>query len=266
MDMKPLRSALVLALILAASGTLRASEVVVGEPLADVLLDLGKPRGFIRAGSYLLLDYERGKVELRDEKVVQADLMTDEELAAYKELTARRTAMASKAAMERRIALFAEGTKVRDAKLTDPVFLSSPASEQVAFWRWFRQKYPGVEIGGEYAVVLQKYEAELDAQQREADQKQQVAELEARVADAERAAAEAQEEAERARQYYGYYSTYPICYVRPSVPCGPTVIRPPVQVPSRPGLSLTWSIGPGPRALPPASTCGTTIGWLAWER
>ena len=263
MQMNVMRHGFLFAMLLLLAQTSRASEVIVGESLGDVLVDMGQPRGFIRSGSYLLLDYEHGKVELRDDKVVRVDLMTDEQLAAYRERMAKRNAAAARAAAARRAALFAEGTQIRNDKLADPAFVSLPAAEQVAFWQWFRQKYPMVEVGGEYAVTLQRYEAELAAQSRETARRREVEMLEARVAEAERAAADAQREAELARAY-GYYSTYPIGYVRPFQPCAPAHPAPyPVATP-RNSASITWAVGPS--ALPPASTCGTTIGWLAWEK
>jgi hypothetical protein len=257
---------LLVAVLLMTFGAAQASEVIVGESLEDVIADRGQPRGFIRSGGYLLLDYEHGKVELRDDKVVRAELLTDEELAAYREHMAKRNLAAARAAAARRAALIAEGTKVRNDKLADPGFMASPASDQVAFWRWFRQKYPAVDVGGEYAVVLQKYEAELAEQSREAARRQEIAELEARAADAERAAADAQREAEIARAYGYYYSSYsyPVCYVKPAYRCAPLKPQPlPVATPNR-SATLTWAVGPS--VMPPASTQGTTIGWLAWER
>jgi len=263
MQMNSMRHGFLLAAILLVAQTSRASEVIVGESLGDVLVDMGQPRGFIRSGSYLLLDYEHGKVELRDDKVVRVDLMTDEQLVAYRDRMAKRNAAAARAATARRAALFAEGTRVRDDKLADPAFVALPAAEQVAFWQWFRQKYPGVEVGGEYAVALRRSEAELAEQSREAVRRREIEVLEARVADAERAAADAQREAELARAY-GYYSTYPIGYVRPFQPCAPVYPKPYPVVTPRNSASLTWAVGPS--VMPPASTQGTTIGWLAWEK
>lgn len=264
MTMNSMRHGFLLAVgLLVTQASFASSEVIVGESLGDVLVEMGQPRGFIRSGSYLLLDYANGKVELRDEKVVRVELMTDEELAAYRERMAKRNAAAAKAASARRAALLAEGTQVRDNKLADPAFLSLPAAEQVAFWQWFRQKYPGVEVGGEYAVVLHRYEADLAEQSLAAARRREIERLEARVAEAERAAAEAQREAELARAY-GYYTTYPICYVRPFQPCAPAHPKPYPTATPRNGASLTWAVGPS--ALPPASTSGTTIGWLAWEK
>ena len=124
MQMNVTRHGWFLAIFLLAGSVSMAAEVVVGDSLKDVLEDMGQPRGLIRSGSYLLLDYEHGKVELQDNTVVRAELMTDEELVAYRERTAKRHVAAAKAAAVRRAALIAEGTRVRNAQLADPAFLS----------------------------------------------------------------------------------------------------------------------------------------------
>lgn len=266
MQMNMTFQGLVLAIFFVTSGSLRASEVLVGESLDEVMAEMGQPRGFIRSGTYLLLDYEHGKVELKEGKVVRAELMTDEQLAAHRDLMAKRNIAAAKAAASRRAALIIEGTRIRNEKLADPAFMSLPASEQVAYWRWFRQAYPVVDVGGEYAVALQRYETELAVQSREAARAREIAALEDRVAEAERAAADAQWEAQQAWTYRYYYTAYPSCYVKPSYPCAPSKPQPqplPVATPHH-SATIKWAIGPS--MPPPASTSGTTIGWLAWER
>ena len=96
MQMNVMRHGWFLAIFLLAGSQSMAAEVVVGDSLKDVLVDMGQPRGLIRSGSYLLLDYEHGKVELQDNTVVRTELMTDEELAAYRERTAKRNVAAAK--------------------------------------------------------------------------------------------------------------------------------------------------------------------------
>src|SRR6056297_3008825 len=67
-----------------------AEEVLVGDSKEDVLSALGEPRGRIASGEYELLDYERGRIELQDGKVVSVDLMSPRQLARSKAEAARR--------------------------------------------------------------------------------------------------------------------------------------------------------------------------------
>jgi hypothetical protein len=230
----------------ASGGLALAADIGPGSTLSNVVAGLGQPRGYIRAGTYLLLDYERGKVELESNVVVRCSIMTESELADRKAREARQAELNRAWAEAQRSHRIAEGTRLRDHKLADPYFLGMPAHQQVAFWRDFRVKYPEVDVDREYSAAMREYELELVEQARDARHAMDVAELERQVEEAQRAAEEAREAQERAEslnRYYGY------SYVRP-IYCPPVVVTPkppcrPPHVQPRPVIRASWSIGGG---------------------
>jgi hypothetical protein len=108
------------------------AEIKPGDSLVKVVNELGRPRGYIHAGSYLLLDYELGKVELHDKVVKKADLMTEEELAAYKVRRAEQQEQDRILSDLRRAQRIEEGTRVLSAKLNDPFFAVQSGAARLA--------------------------------------------------------------------------------------------------------------------------------------
>lgn len=193
--------------LLSAAAYGAADAVRVGDERAHVYDLLGQPRGYMAYGTTEVLSYERGRVELKDGRVTSVSLISEAELARRRAEEERRRI----AEQERLALLLVEGTALRDRKLNDTVFTSAPAAERVAYWRTFRQRYPGVNISEPYTLALREFEAELAVQTRQNETQRQLAELERRVNEAEARARAAEEEARRrsSSTYFVGYSGYP---------------------------------------------------------
>jgi hypothetical protein len=168
-----------------------ASEIQIGDSLTTVIASLGEPEGLISDGRRTLLYYERGRVDLADGKVVSASLISPEQAEARRVAQLRADALARQVAEEQRARRIAEGTALLQQKLSDPGFLTSPASYRVAFWQTFQRNYPEVSVGDDYAAALREQQADEAARLAEAERAQQMAELEQRAAEAEQRAAAA---------------------------------------------------------------------------
>lgn len=202
-----------------------AAEVNVGDTRAQVITALGAPKGGISSGSYELLTYERGKVELRDGKVVTTDLISAEQAEMNRQLRAEQQAAAERDAAAARAKRIAEGTEVRRTKLDDAAFTALPAAQRVAFWQNFKKWYPEVPLGDEYTVALRELEQDLTARRLAQAQDQRIVELERRVADAEQRAQQAEQQKTVIVDGYTYGYPYgylpvsrrygPSCYVEP---------------------------------------------------
>ena len=183
-----------------------------------VRAELGEPAGLLLLGARMLYTYDRGEVEFYSNVVVRAELLTAE---AFEQ---RRIARAAEAERQRawadalRAARIVEGQQVLANLRADPSFAYRPASEQVAYWRSFRQLYPEMAVEQEYADALRRLE--LDERERRVAQAEnrRIAELEERVADAEDRARQAERRSlqrSSAVDYgygYGYGYRYPVCY------------------------------------------------------
>lgn len=211
------------ALCLAWIGRAAADEVSIGDTEDRVRQVLGEPGGYIKSGSYQALLYDRGRVELRDGRVTEVELVSAEQAQLQKLQRERDRLARAEAEQARREALRIEGLAEKERMLADPVFRASAASEQLDFWRRFRTKYPDVEVDEAYAGALAAWEQEratLQQDQRLLDMEKRVAEAEARAREAERSAAAARDEAQRrvvyASPFVDYYYT-----PAPVVGCGP---------------------------------------------
>lgn len=175
---------LVLTAWLTGVGSLSAG-VHIGDSHESVIAELGRPDGYIETETTDWLYYERGTVKLEDGRVVEADLITAEQ--------ARERRAREREEWERRRSLWAErqakhlreGWELKQSRQSNPRFLSSPASQQVAFWRTFRARYPEIPIHEEYALALERYQDEWQNAQRERDRERRIAELEERLRRAE---------------------------------------------------------------------------------
>ncbi|MCE9615713.1 MAG: hypothetical protein K8T26_15700 [Lentisphaerae bacterium] len=202
--------------------TALAGDINVGDPAERVRTVLGEPRGHIRSGTYELLQYDRGRVEVRDGVVTQVTLVSAEEAATlkiereqqYREAQARQAAKRE----QRRV----EGLAARDRALANPDFLASSGERQVEYWSSFRGQYPDVPVDSEYAAALAKRDRErqeAETQQRLAAMEQRVSEAEQRARDAEQNAEEARRNAERRYVYVAPpYYRYPTPYCPPVPP------------------------------------------------
>lgn len=159
------------------------SEIEEGDTRPFVIEILGEPDGRLGNDKFETLYYDRGTVEFADGKVTSFDLVSERE--AFERETARlrkqeerqRTAAAAK---EERIK---DGQAVLKSKLADKEFAATPPSEQVAYWKAFKQKYPEINVSKQLAPAQAKVNAQKkSAQQGELTKKQQ-AELDERLAE-----------------------------------------------------------------------------------
>jgi hypothetical protein len=183
-------------LLLAAPMLAHATEIHLGDSLADVRSALGAPNGYAQVNNNLTLFYDRGQVQFVDGRVISSDFLSPEDFAAKQ---ARDKAAAAQAAQR-----MAEGQALKAQKLADPNFTSAPPAYQLAFWLDFRVRYPEVPCDDEYNLALARQQEQLAAQERE----QRVAELEARVADAENRATLAENLARQANYNASYASPF----------------------------------------------------------
>jgi len=165
---------------------------------------LGKPTGSIKSGNFMLLYYDRGKVEFRDEKVTTVDLMTKEELATKKEADKE----AEKIAAERRALNTFEGQKLKQEKLANRDFVSSSYSNQVKFWRAFKKKYPNVSVAKEYGIVLEGLEEEIKEEKAIVAALEEKARTEKRIRDLEKRLAESEAREQQHRVIYTAPTVY----------------------------------------------------------
>jgi len=178
------------------------SDIEVGDGIDEVYSVLGQPNGYIRSGSFFLFYYDRGKVELHDEVVTAVELVSAGEV---RDLKAARKRYVE----ERRDRLRAAGLALQREKLEDPFFLALPSSEQLSFWRTFRERYPMVSLA---PIDLAGVAKQAAGAQREAELKDELLRAKWRLIDAEeraRAAELAARKAEnrfRSRGHrYGYF-------------------------------------------------------------
>lgn len=168
----------------------------IGDNLETALAKMGKLIGTIELREKTLLLYPEGEVVLRQDTVVEVDLMSDAEFAAEQErLKAEREEWAIEQA-RRKEAHLEEGQSILADKRGSSAFASLPAKDRVDYWRGFQIRYPGVDASEDLARALESYETEL----AELKSQQRIAKLEARVAEAEQEAATARLETEKLKQ------------------------------------------------------------------
>jgi hypothetical protein len=187
------------------------SDIAIGDSAEKVFVVLGRPEGQIKSGTFLMLSYPRGKVELRDKIVTKVDLISEDELNRRIAKDQERKKMRAEAAKRQKAQKHADGIRLRKEKLDDPDFTALPTTEQLYYWQEFKKIYPDVDVSDTYAALLTIREREL----REEEVNNRLAAMEQRVADAEARAASAEQEALNASQssyypeyYYPYRPTY----------------------------------------------------------
>jgi hypothetical protein len=188
-----------------------ATGLKVGDDLETTIEKLGKPVGTIELREKILLLYPEGEVVLKDDTVVEIDLMSDTEYAAEQaQLKKEREEWLVEKARQA-AARTEEGKSIRAAKRSSSAFAALPAKDRVDYWRSFQIRYPEIEVSSELARALESYQTEL----AELRTQQQIAQLQARVAEAEKEATTARletqrlkEETERSRQSTRYGLRY----------------------------------------------------------
>jgi len=155
-----------------------AATVLPGDRADQVVAALGEPDAIVTIASRETYYYPRGRIWLEGGVVTTTELKAEAAWLAEQDL--KREAEAERAARRVR-----EGLALREAKISDPSFRSSPVSRQLDYWGWFRAAYPGVSVDAEYAMAAQALLAEQTAALRRMRYERELADLEARVNQAE---------------------------------------------------------------------------------
>jgi len=173
-----------------------ATGLKVGDDLETTLATIGKPIGTIELREKTLLLYPEGEVVLKNDAVVEIDLMSEAEFEAEQKRLQREREewLAEQARLKK--AHSEEGLAIRSAKRSSSAFAALPANERVEYWRNFQIHYPSVDVSEELARALESYQTEL----AELRSQEQIAQLEARVAQAEKEAANARLETQRLKE------------------------------------------------------------------
>lgn len=168
-----------------------SAQVKVGDTRESVFDALGEPTGHADSNGMAAYTFDRGRVVMRDGRVVSHDIVSAEEAQSEREERERQ-----------REARVEEGRDLRDRMMGDRAFREWSARERLAFWEAFRQRYPEVETGLDHAMADQQVQME---------EQQQVREMELRVAEAEKKAELAQKHSQpQAQQAYG--SGWPLVF------------------------------------------------------
>ena len=186
-------------------GVGRAAEPL--DTIQRVYEQLGAPNGYINIDGSEVLYYDRGHVELTDGIVTSSELLSVEAFTLRREREERERVLRAEELREKRERRFAKGSRDLADRLSDDLFMNSPASKRLAYWREFHRKYPEVTLPEDFMIALREREAEIRVQRSE----QRVRELE-RQAEEESSAMVRDERRFNARTYSPY--PYPYCYVR----------------------------------------------------
>ena len=166
--------------------------VDIGNTTEEVKAELGKPTSYIQIGDRQVLYYDRGHVELVGDAVVEVELVSQEEADEAKRLRAEAKARMKEERREKALARHAEGVNIRDRKLADSNFMSARASQRVAFWRSFKNRFPSVELGLEYEEALRELQLERQVGKQRSQEQARLRDLESRLLEAETRAARAE--------------------------------------------------------------------------
>ena len=185
--------------------TVTGAELAIGDSLEAVQAILGNPRGSITSGTYQLLQFERGRVELRDGVVAKRDIVSVQEARA-RQIRRKQLAEARRIAdAERRAQRYAEGMDARHRASASDDFEQLSGREQMNFWQRFRKRYPNVRVDIEYAAAVARDRRDVEDRKKE----RRLAEMERRIEDAEARARDAERQAEeRVRRSRRTYVTY----------------------------------------------------------
>jgi len=221
----------------------------------DMVLELlGQPEGYMVMEDTTWLNFDRGMVKLINNRVVEASLISPEEARLRKAQEQAERDRIQRIWAEQNARRLAEGRALKQAKLNDPVFLASPASFQVSYWREFQRYYPEIPVNEEYSIALARNESEQQQMLRFREQEQRIRELENRVQVAESRAERARAQNYHSSVVYVPVASRPWVTPAPSAHCAPQKVVPrhhgQLTSPSRlayhswhPGLSVAarWS-------------------------
>jgi len=164
---------------------LAVRSISVGDTAGEVISELGTPDRLIQINTSQTMYFERGIVQIADDLVISADLISEAALLKRQEREAVERAIREEELRIQREQRMQEGAEVLEKKLANSKFISASAARRLAYWREFRSKYPEIGMPEDYFVALREREIEL----REAGLEQRVRDLEARAARAEPAPA-----------------------------------------------------------------------------
>ena len=238
----------------ATAWTCAHADIEIGDSHAQVIAELGEPKAEIKTPGFALLTFERGQIELREGLVTKVDMVSQEDADLLRRERLVQDAQAKQLAERQRKELFAEGKATLERKKLDREFPRRPASEQVSYWRAFKQRYPEVDVSAEYESALRLLETEMALEKNSREQEQRIRDLEDRVT-----AAEQDSFARRQSSVVSYGTLWPAYYT--STPrwcsrsdCNP---RPPIACerrpePTRRRSGITVRIVNGPELCRPA--------------
>lgn len=188
-----------------------AAGISIGDDLETALAKLGKPIGTIELREKTLLLYPEGEIVLKEDAVIEIDLLSDEQFKAEQaRLRIEREEWLIEQAKREEL-YRKEGESILKDKRGSTAFASLPAKDRVDYWRSFQIRYPSIDVSEDLARALESYDTEL----AELRSQEQLSKLQSRVAQAEQEAAAARleteklkAEAERTRQSTRYGLRY----------------------------------------------------------
>lgn len=157
-----------------------APPVATGQTPAEIIEQLGRPRGKFQVGKRLTYYYEQGMVDFLDGRVVKATILSPAELRRKREaeIEARRAAEAE------RQRITDEGDRELARALADPALQQRSPAERIAFWTAFKKRYPYTNVGkplAEAAVAMTDEKAKRERADRAAAAESRVEEIRARL-------------------------------------------------------------------------------------
>jgi hypothetical protein len=157
-----------------------------GDTYEQVIAVLGQPESFLKMDPAILLKYDRGTVKLSNNKVVAIDLVSPEAAKARRDQERMQHEQRRLILAEQKARRIAEGTTLKQSRMSDPAFLTWPADRQVAFWQQFQVRYPEVSCTAEYLAATSRYEQEMEQLYAMQQQDRRIRDLEDQLDRAER--------------------------------------------------------------------------------
>ena len=137
-----------------------SEEIDLGDMTIEVVRSLGRPKGQIDkdAENRKLLYYPRGLVDLKDDRVFEYKLMSQEQIDAREQRRLAERAERDRKMEELKQAMLKEAAEEIARVKEDENFETMPASKRVAFWRSFQKKYPGAPMDSDsYRQAMVEY-------------------------------------------------------------------------------------------------------------
>jgi len=157
-----------------------------GDDYNHVISVLGQPESFLKMDPAIWLKYDRGTVKLSNNKVVAIDLVSPEAAKARRDQERVQHEQRRLILAEQKARRIAEGTALKQFRMSDPAFLTWPADRQVVFWQQFQVRYPEVSCAAEYLAATSRYELEMEQRYAMQQQDNRIRDLEDQLDRAER--------------------------------------------------------------------------------